>query len=174
MKPVYFLVDVLMECIPLVNRWVSEQWRPAAVLPVGELARDAGVAESGGPERIADGPAGTTWRFSGHTIELHPSEAEGYFLNITSDTPLVFVMWRSAEDGSEPAARPQLVTVSYNQAGRIMDGGERVDPVPMPEAILAWMRPFVAEHYRPEPRRKMKRNDPFQDGALMRDRRPRG
>jgi len=36
------------------------------------------------------------------------------------------------------------------------------------------MRPFVAEHYRPEPRRKMKRNDPFQDGALVRDRPPRG
>jgi hypothetical protein len=174
MKPVYFLVDVLMECIPLVNRWANEQWRPAAVLPIAESAPDAVVAATGGPERIADGPAGTTWRFSGYTIELHPSEAEGYFLNITSDGPLVFVMWRSAEDGSEPAARPQLVTVSYNQAGRIMDGGERVDPVPMPEAILAWMRPFVAEHYRPEPRRKMKRNDPFQDGAPVRDRPPRG
>jgi hypothetical protein len=173
MKPVYFLVDVLMECVPLANRWVGEQWRPAAVLPIGELARDARVAETVGPERIADGPTGTTWRFPGHTVELHPSEAEGYFLNITSDTPLVFVMWRSAEDGSEPAARPQLVTVSYNQAGRIMDGGERVDPVPMPEAILAWMRPYVTEHYRPEPRRKMKRNDPFQDGASVRDRPPR-
>ena len=39
-------------------------------------------------------------------IELHPTEAEGYFLNLTSETPLVFVMWRTAEDGSEPAARP--------------------------------------------------------------------
>ena len=51
-----------------------------------------------------------------------------------------------------------------------MDAGERVDPVPMPEPILAWMRPFVAEHYKPEPRRKMKRNDPFKDGAFQRDR----
>ncbi len=101
---------------------------------------------------------------------MHPTEAEGYFLNITSDTPLVFVMWRSAEDGSEPAALPEIVTVSYNQAGRILDGGEHVDPVPMPEAILAWMRPFVAEHYKPEPRRKVKRNDPFKDGAFQRDR----
>jgi hypothetical protein len=174
MKPVYFSVDVLMERVPIVNRWVSEQWRPAAVVPVGEMAPEAGVVEPGAAERVTDGPAGTTWRFSGHAIELHPTEAEGYFLNITSETPLVFIMWRQAEDGGEPAARPQVVTVSYNQAGRIMDGGERVDPVPMPEAILAWMRPFVAEHYKPEPRRKMKRNDPFKDGASVRDRPPRG
>jgi hypothetical protein len=170
MTPKYFSVDILMERIPLVNRWVSEQWRPAAVVPIGEIVLQAGVAKPDFPERVADGPAGTTWRFSGRTIELHPTEAEGYFLNITSETPLVFVMWRPAEDGNEPAARVEVVTVSYNQAGRIMDGGERVDPVPMPEAILAWMRPFVAEHYKPEPRRKMRRNDPFKDDVFARDR----
>ena len=173
MTPVYFSVDVLMERIPLANRWVSEQWRPASVVPLGEIGPNSAVAESGVPECVNDGPAGTTWRFPRRRIELHPTEAEGYFLNIPSDTPLVFVMWRSAEDGSEPAALPEIVTVSYNQAGRILDGGERVDPVPMPEAILAWMRPFVAEHYKPEPRRKVRRNDPFKDGAFQRDRPPR-
>jgi len=174
MTPLYFSVDILMERIPLVNRWVSEQWRPAAVVPLGEIDLTPGFAKPALPERVADGPAGTTWRFPRRAIELHPTEAEGYFLNITSETPLVFVMWRTAEDASEPAARPEIVTVSYNQAGRIMDGGERVDPVPMPDAILAWMRPFVTEHYKPEPRRKMKRNDPFKDGAFQRDRPPRG
>jgi hypothetical protein len=173
MTPVYFSVDVLMERIPLANRWVSEQWRPAAVIPRGEIGPGSARPEACAPERVKDGPAGTTWRFPQRRIELHPTEAEGYFLNITSDTPLVFVMWRSAEDGSEPAALPEIVTVSYNQAGRILDGGERVDPVPMPETILAWMRPFVAEHYKPEPRRKVRRNDPFKDGAFQRDRPPR-
>ena len=174
MTPVYFSVDVLMERIPLANRWVSEQWRPAAVVPLGEIGPEFGECGVG----VLPSASRTVRRarrgaFPGDAIELHPTEAEGYFLNITSDTPLVFVMWRSAEDGSEPAALPEIVTVSYNQAGRIMDGGERVDPVPMPEAILAWMRPFVAEHYKPEPRRKVKRNDPFKDGAFQRDRPPR-
>lgn len=174
MKPEYFSVDVLMERVPIVNRWVNEQWRPAAVVPVDRVAQRADVPAPGVPERVADGPSGTTWRFPGCAIELHPTEAEGYFLNITSDTPLVFIMWRAAEDGCEPAARVEIVTVSYNQAGRIMDGGERVDPVPMPEAILEWMRPYVAEHYKPEPRRKVRRNDPFKDGAFERGRTPRG
>jgi hypothetical protein len=173
MLPLYFSVDVLMERVPIDNRWASEQWRPAAVLPLGQVESEVRSAKPGVPERVSDGPDGTLWRFPGHAIELHPSEAEGYYLNITSDTPLVFVMWRSAEDESQPAALPQMVTVSYNQAGRIMDGGEKVDPVPMPEAIAAWIRPFVAEHYKPEPKRKMKRNDPFKDGAFQRDRLPR-
>ena len=174
MKPEYFCGDVLLERVPIVNRWADEQWRPAAVVPVERLAQGSDAAVPGVPECVTDGPMGTTWRFPGCAIELHPTEAEGYFLNITSDTPLVFVMWRAAEDGSEPAARVQMLTVSYNQAGRIMDAGERVDPVPMPEAILAWMRPYVAEHYKPEPRRKVRRNDPFKDDASGRDRPPRG
>jgi len=178
MKPLYFSVDVLMECVPLANRWVNEQWRPSAVLPLGERVLVSGAGKPGVPECVGDGPEGRTWRFPGCAIELHPTEAEGYFLNISSETPLVFVMWRPSEDGSEPAARPETVTVSYNQAGRLMDGGERVDPVPMPDAIRAWMQPFVAEHYKPEPRRKMKRNDPFKDdasvGTPVRDRPPRG
>jgi len=178
MKAVYFWVDVLMERVPLVNRWVSEQWRPAAVVPIGETGLEAGANERRDPECVADGPDGTTWRFPGCSIELHPTEAEGYYLNITSETPRVFVMWRPAEDGGQPAARPQTVTVSYNEAGRLMDGGEKVDTVPMPEVLLAWIRPFVAEHYKPEPRRKMKRNDPFADDASARgsapSRPPRG
>lgn len=173
MTSLYFFVDVLMERVPIESRWASEQWRPAAVVPIGMEREQAGAAASRPPELVSDGPAGTTWRFPCRAIELHTSEGEGYYLNITSETPLVFVMWRAAEDGSEPAARPETVTVSYNQAGRLMDGGERVDPVPMPEAVLAWIRPFVAEHYKPEPRRKMKRNDPFADGAQVRDRPPR-
>ena len=51
----------------------------------------------------------------------------------------------------------------------MLDGGEQVDAVPLPAAIHEWMRPFVAEHYKPEPRKKVRRNDPFADGAFRRD-----
>jgi hypothetical protein len=165
MKPLYFSVDVLMKRIPLVNRWVEEKWQPDAIVPVAE-----GLDAPGTPECIADDAAGTTWRFPRMPIELHPTEAEGYFLNLTSETPVVFVMWRPSEDATPPAARPVIVTLSYNQAGRFMDGGERVDPVAMPEPIRAWLAAYVAEHYKPEPKRKMKRNDPFAEDAAMPDR----
>ena len=54
MLPVYFSVDVVMERIPLVNRWVSEQWQPAAVVPVGAGSRRGRRRR----ERIADGARG--------------------------------------------------------------------------------------------------------------------
>jgi hypothetical protein len=56
-----------------------------------------------------------------------------------------------------------LATVSYNEAARLLDGGEQVDGVPMPAAIREWMAPFVAEHYKAEPRRKVRRRDPLRD-----------
>ena len=69
-------------------------------------------------------------------MELHRSEAEGYYLNITAPEPKVFVMWRMAEAGVVPPVRPVVVTVSYNQAARMLDGGEQVDAVPLPADIL--------------------------------------
>ena len=180
MTPLYFFVDVDIKRVPLANRWASEQWLPSAVVSLGEVKNEAKSEVQSGeelkaapsPQRISDDALATTWRFSGFAIELHTTEAQGYFLNISSDVPKVFVMWRLVEEPQHDrcAARPVIVTVSYDQAARFMDGGERVDAVPMPAAILAWMRPFVAEHYRPEPRKKVRRNDPFAKDALGRDR----
>jgi hypothetical protein len=152
-----FPVSVILQRTPIDNRWISERWEPVAV----ESSLDGELAAA--PTRLPDAGAAARWRCPGHAIELHRSEAEGYYLNTTSPDPKVFVMWRPDEEGAVTRIRPEVVTVSYNEAARLMDGGERVDAVPMPPAILAWMAPFVAEHYRPEPKRKVRRNDPFAD-----------
>jgi hypothetical protein len=39
----------------------------------------------------------------------------------------------------------------------------------LPE-VLAWMTPFVDEHYKPEPKRKVRRNDPFAEDRPRRQR----
>ena len=164
MSPVRFPVAVILQRTPLVNRWISERWEPVAI----ERAADVAIVAT--PVEVAGEGGATRWRFGGHAIELHRSEAEGYFLNLTAPDPKVFVMWRHAEDAAVPPVRPEVVTVSYNEAARLMDGGEQVDAVPMPPDILEWMKPFVAEHYKPEPKRKVRRNDPFADKASGRDR----
>lgn len=169
MTALRFPVAVIIQRTPLTNRWISERWEPIAVEP---LPPGAQVAE--GPELIADDATGARWRFAGHALELHRSEAEGYYLNITSPEPKVFVMSRPVEEGGDPPVRPELVTVSYNEAARMLDGGEHVDAVPLPAEVLEWMRPFVAEHYKPEPKRRVRRNDPFAEGAFRRERGSRG
>ena len=160
-----FPVAVVIERIPLANRWVNEQWRIVAVVPEDRDAHEAVAVE-----RI-DVEGRTRWIVGGHAIELHPTEAEGYFLNISAPEPKAFVMWRNREPGDDSpdavAIAAQLVSVSYNQAGRLLDGGEQVEAVPLAEAIRAWIEPFVAEHYKPTPKRKSKRNELYErdDGS---------
>lgn len=155
-----FPVDVIMERVPITSRWATEKWQPAAVVPAGLPAADLDVAP-GAPQLLHDGPEGTQWRFPGHALELHRSEGEGYFLNLSAPQPRVFVMWRRTEEEATPPVFPVVVTVSYHEAARMMDAGEQVDSVAIPLPVLAWTEPFVAEHYKPEPRRKIRRNDPF-------------
>ena len=159
MPPLRFPVTVIMQRIPLANRWADERWEAVAV----ELEdRVAASAAPGSAPNIAARP--TRWRCPGHEIELHPAEGESYYLNLSTPEPKVFVLWRMAEPGddAEPRARPLIVTVSYGEAARFLDVGEQVDAVPMPAAILAELEAFVAAHYRPEPRKKVKRNELYE------------
>src|SRR6185369_17344010 len=91
-----FPVSVIVECTPLANRWQSERWDPVAV----EAAANDGVRVEQAP--VCIDARGARWRFEGYEIELHRSEAEGYFLNTTSAEPKVFVMWRPCEDEAPP------------------------------------------------------------------------
>jgi len=152
-----FPVAVVMDCVPLASRWVSEQWRPSAVIP---LADDAGI-EVSHAQRLLSATSTKQWRFDGLWTELHRSEGEGYWLNLTSPAPKAFVMWRPAEEAGEPAMRACAVTLSYNEAARMLDAGEQVEGVRLAPELLEWMKPFVEANYKPEPRRKNRRNDPF-------------
>jgi len=147
-----------MDCVPISSRWASEQWRPSAVIPAG---RDA-AAEAQPAQRLPSTSSAVQWRFDGLTAELHRSEGEGYWLNMTSAAPKAFVMWRPADEAADgPAMRPYAVTLSYNEAARVLDAGEQVEGVALAPELLAWMKPFVDQHYTPEPRKKVRRNDPF-------------
>jgi hypothetical protein len=145
-------VDVIMERVALHHRWASERWQPIVVVPV-----DASFAARPASERLDNDGERAHWRCGGCDIELHPSEAEGYYLNLTAPDPKAFVMWRLFEEG-EPLARPVLVTVSYYEAARFMDANEYVEGVALPPSVAGLMRAFVATHYRPEPKRKGRRH----------------
>jgi len=91
--------------------------------------------------------------YPGHRVTLHRDESEGYYLNLSSGQPVWFVMWRTAD--ADPAqAEPVTVTLSYNEAGRLLDAQERVDNVPLPAEVREWLEAYTAAHYRPEPKRR--------------------
>lgn len=154
-----FPVAVIMQRIPLASRWTDERWEAVAV----ETCTDTSVAQT----LVHDDATGKRWRCSGLEIELHRSEIEGYYLNASTREPKVFVLWRLAEPGDdvEPRARPLIVTLSYGEAARFLDAGEQVDAVPIPAALLAALDSYVAANYRPEPRKKAKRNELYEGDA---------
>lgn len=131
---------VIMERVALRNRWATEQWSARAVL--------CDDAPAGTPHRVIVQHADTVQiLFPGQRIALRPDEAEGYYLNLTSSQPRVFVLWRLRED----IARPEMLTVSYHEGARWMDSDEHVDGVPLPPELTPWIAEYVERHYRPEP-----------------------
>lgn len=134
---------VVMMRTPLDNRWASEKWEVKGVLP--DLDPEA-------PPRVLveDADGRLEMLYPGLQIALQRDEAEGYYMNITSPQPKVFVLWRM-EDGQ---ATPQLLTVSYHEGSRWLDSGESVDGVALPIELLPWLAQFCELHYKPEPRKK--------------------
>ena len=138
-----YSVAVIMERVRLVNRWATEKWEAKGV--VLDLQQ-----EGSGERVIVDGETVTQVLFPAMKLRLERAEAEGYYLNITSPQPMVFVLWRMRDE----VARPELLTVSYNEGTRWADSGENVDGVALPADLLPWMAEFAAEHYQPEPKKK--------------------
>ena len=128
------------------NRW--EDWRFKLVDVVAQ--QDAFGTES----RVLrdDGKMQRTLH-PGFTLELFRDEAEGYYLNLTSGAPVWFVVWR-VDDEDPSRAWPETVSVSYTEAGRWLDAQERVDNVPLPAELVAWLQAYTDEHYRPEPKKR--------------------
>lgn len=146
----HFPIAVVMERRRLVNRWVDEAWEAVGVVPAfGEPVT--------GTRQIVAEIDRDQYLVGGFVLELFRDEAEGYFVNLSSAIPKVFVMWR-LEDG---IGRPYAVSVSYGEAARLLDSGENVDGIAMPREIADWVGDFVNTHYQPAPRKKIRRNDPL-------------
>lgn len=135
-------IAVVMERVELDNRWVAERWEAKRV--VLDPPRDGE-----GMRVIAQEGKATEFLTPDLVLVLKRSEAEGYFMNLSSPEPKVFVLWRMDEE----IARPCLVTVSYNEGARWIDSGEHVDGVALPAELMPWMTEFVVAHYRPEPKK---------------------
>ena len=149
-------VAVVMRRVKQDNRWQPFRWELADVVP-----QEAAFGSE--PRRIFVDEREERWLHPGFRVELFRDDAEGYYLNATTPAPCWFVMWRIEERATvaeEPIARPEIVTLSYHDAGRWLDAQETVEQVPASPDIVEWMRAFAEEHYVPEPK-KRKRPESF-------------
>ena len=152
-----FPVAVIMQWTRLGGRWQAEKWEAVGVID--------DTAEDSQPRLLSHDDSHARWLHPGYAIELYRDEAEGYYLNLSAAEPFVFVMWRMEGE----LAKPEFVTLSYNEASRMMDSGESVDGVPMPEGWRSWFDEYVRTHYRPETKKQRARAPSFK-GARRDDR----
>lgn len=145
-SPPSLLVAVQFDRLRQPSRW--EDWR----FELSAVVRDEGQFGSS-PRTLRDDGNRATVLHPGLAVTLHRDEAEGYYLNLSSGAPAWFVMWR-IEEADASRCRPEFVTLSYNEAGRLLDAQERVDNVPLAPDVRDWLQAYTEEHYRPEPRQR--------------------
>lgn len=142
-KPVRTLA-VVMQRRNARSRWAGVIWEPVSVLESEEPRGEARL--------LMRQDDCEQWLHPGFELAIHRDEIEGYYMNVSSGSPRVFVLWRmEAEQGL-----PLQVTVSYDEGGRWLDGGNAVDSVTMPPAIFGWIGEYVENNYRPEPKKRIK------------------
>ncbi|NIR59148.1 MAG: DUF3305 domain-containing protein [Gammaproteobacteria bacterium] len=154
--PSEFPVSVIMERGEIQRGpWRFPRWRVVGVV-AGEAFEDqqrARVHSDGEGERLL---------WTGFTLRLDRSASETYWFNLTSETPLLFVLCRpDAEGGLEPHA----VTVDHDLATAYTEAEETVLTAPIPPEIREWMERFVVTHYRPQERKQRKRRDWSEEAA---------
>ena len=135
-------IAVILRRETVEGRWESHRWDLHAVVP-----------DVGGETRSTAEDARTLQRlFPGFELVLYRDEAEGYYLNASSEAPSVFVSLRIDEATGDPY--PFLATLSYNEAARWMDSNERVERAVAWPDLAAWMAQWVEANYRPEPKKR--------------------
>lgn len=149
-------IGVVMQRVRIDNRWQTHQWLPLEILsnvPDSRLC-------------LLESDEDSRWLFGGFEVRLFSDEAEGYFLNISSPAPCWFVMWRFEEIDGVEVALPKVVTLSYHEGARLMDGGEKVDTIAASAEIVERLTAFVKTYYIPEQKRK-RRKPSFEGGAAV-------
>lgn len=145
-------VAVVMRRERIDNRWQPWSWSLADVVPHEE---GFGMAA----RLLIKSQAEERWLHPGFKVELHIGDAEGYYLNITTEQPCFWVVWRMEEEAllaDQPMAVPHIVTVSYHDAGRWLDAQENVEQVPMPASVAMWVQGFVDKYHVLEVKRRQR------------------
>jgi hypothetical protein len=137
-------IALIVEREAVESRWETHRWQLLGAIP------DVG----GATRTIIESASSLQRLYPGFTVTLYPDEAEGYYLNASSEAPSVFVSVRNDEATGD--LYPFQATLSYNEAARWMDGGEKVERAVIWPELAAWLGQWVEDNYRPEPKRRQR------------------
>lgn len=132
-----FQLQVKLGKVAQQSRWQPFRWQVLGLFPLGfaiELADEEEVQAV--------------------RVQVFQDELQGYFLNLDTDQPYVFFLTRYPEENKSLCPKVEQSTLSYDEAARWMDSNEEVQTLPMPDTMRVWLGEFVAERYKPEPKKR--------------------
>lgn len=99
-------------------------------------------------------PQGEDERVQAVKAQVYQDELQGYFLNLDTDTPFLFMCVRYPDENKALMPTVFAATFSYDEAARWMDSNEEVQTLPLPAPVASWLAELVQARYQPEPKKR--------------------
>jgi hypothetical protein len=142
-------LGIVLRRAPAKTKWIKWTWSAVAVLPGAEQANWRVLRQEGD---VVEYHAATL------TLELHGAETEAYLHGLSSKIPSVYILLRT-DESSEHDLTAVLITASPYEAQDYADNGEDIiEKIPMPPALVAWVRDFIETHHEEEVFKKRRRD----------------
>jgi hypothetical protein len=146
---------VLERRIDSDKKWTYPSWRLFAVVAGENIQtqdQQVTIHDNGATQRIFHG---------GLRLDLFKDGSEGYWYNLLSADPYLFVVCDGEQGDME--ITPVYVTVNQDEATGNLESDDIVLSAPMPAEIRDLLERYVVNHYQPELKKKRKRKDWLQD-----------
>lgn len=150
---------VLERTIDDSKKWVLPNWALVKVISGKDLKHNDQkviIHEDIGLQRSLHG---------GLRLDLFKDGGEGYWYNLLSSDPYLFVVCEGQPNDME--IRPYYVTVNHDEANGYLETDDLVLSSPMPVGLRDLLEHYVVEHYHPEQRKKRKRKDWLEDSVYV-------
>ena len=121
------------------------------------------------PTLIREDDGVSQYLYGGFDIELFKDGLESYTANLRAHKPSVSVICEHDDEIDE--IRPLVVTLNYDEMASYVEVDEPVFDIPIPSDIYHWVESYVLENYRPEERKK-RRREKWADESFKPSRRP--
>lgn len=142
---------ILERIIDQTKKWVMPQWKCFAIV-TGEHLR-----QTDQKLLIHEEESCSRYYWGGLQLHLYKDGSEGYWYNLLSETPFLFVIC----DGElgDHSVEPGMVTANQDEATGYMESDRMVLSIPMPVEIRDLLENYVISHYQPEIKKKRKRQN---------------
>jgi len=105
---------------------------------------------------VRDGGNSKIFQWQGLPLRLQQDQSDDYIYNLTSRTPMLFVI---CKPGADEQPVPLRISADQDDCVAAVEHDELVFQAPMPSPIAQWIQRYVEAHWAPGPRKNKRGRD---------------